>query len=166
MRSATTIGRSDSIALLATLVESESDEIEPEHPGWRGDYGMLFEDDDERALYLRIAVWENNRYIQRLVDAFNGLPRLKRIRADKLPNRGPFQDLYFWRGDTGSIAMASYFEPVDRFYTMFLAVGPDFGNRRIGDLRRQRNTDDGFPLTLALSCGGDLCATSRTSLFA
>ena len=125
LRSGTTIGRYDWIALLATLATAESDEIEPEHPGWRGDYGMLFADDDERALYLRIAVWENNRYIESLMTAFNDRTRLKRIRADDLPDREPFEDLYFWRGDTGSIAMGVEIEPADRFFTMFLAVGPD-----------------------------------------
>ena len=41
---------SDWISLLATLSDADSDEIEPEHPGWRGDYGMLFEDEEGKAL--------------------------------------------------------------------------------------------------------------------
>lgn len=125
LRSGTTIGRADWIALLATLADAESDEIEPEHPGWRGDYGMLFEDEEGRALYLRVAEWENKRYIDSLTTALSDQPRLKRIRADNLPDREPFDDLYFWRGDTGAIALGVEIQPADRFYTMFAAVGPD-----------------------------------------
>ena len=124
LRFGTTIGRSDWIALLTTLANSESDEIEPQHPGWRGDYGMLFEDEDGRALYLQVAEWENRRYIDSLVSAFDEQSRLKRIRADNLPGRKPFEDLYFWRGDTGAIAIGVELQPADRFYTMFSAVGP------------------------------------------
>ena len=125
LRSASTIGRAEWIALLATLADGESDEIESEHPGWRGDYGMLFEDDEGRALYLRVVEWENKRYIESLRKALSDQPRLKRIRADNLPDREPFDDLYFWRGDTGGIAIGVELQPVDRFYTMFSAVGPD-----------------------------------------
>ncbi len=125
LRSGTTIGRSDWIALLATLTDAESDDIEAEHPGWRGDYGMLFEDDEGRALYLQVAEWENMRYIDSLTTALSDQPRLKRIRADSLPDREPFDDLYIWRGDTGAIALGVLIEPVDRFRTMFSAVGPD-----------------------------------------
>ncbi len=125
LRSATTIGRSDWIALLVTLADGESDEIESEHPGWRGDYGMLFEDDEGRALYLRVVEWENKRYIESLTKALSDQPRLKRIRADNLPDREPFDDLYLWQGDTGGIAIGVELQPVDRFYTMFSAVGPD-----------------------------------------
>ena len=125
LRSASTIGRSDWIALLATLADVESDEIGPELTGWRGDYGMLFEDDEGRALYLQVAEWENKRYIESLRKALSDQPRLKRIRADNLPDRKPFEDLYFWRGDTGGIAIGVELQPVDRFYTMFSAVGPD-----------------------------------------
>ena len=127
LKSATTIGRSDWIALLATLVDGESDEIESEHPGWRGDYGMLFEDAEGGALYLQVAEWENKRYIESLRKALSDLPRLKRIRPDNVPDREPFDDLYFWRGDTGGIAIGVELQPVDRFYTMFSAVGPDLG---------------------------------------
>ena len=125
LRSASTIGRSDWIALLATLADGESDEIESEYPGWRGDYGMLFEDAEGGALYLQVAEWENKRYIESLTKALSDQPRLKRIRADNLPDREPFDDLYFWRGDTGGIAIGVELQPVDRFYTMFSAVGPD-----------------------------------------
>ena len=124
-RSATTIGRSKWIALLATLADAESDEIESQHPGWRGDYGMLFEDEDGRALYLQVAEWENRRYIDSLVSVFDEQSRLKRIRADNLPDLEPFDDLYFWGGDTGSIAIGVKLQPADRFYTMFSVVGPD-----------------------------------------
>ena len=125
LRSASTIGRSDWIALLATLANRESDEIESEHPGWRGDYGMLFADDAGSALYLQVAEWENKRYIESLRKALSDQPRLKRIRVAKLPDREPFEDLYFWRGDTGGIAIGVELQPADRFYTMFSAVGPD-----------------------------------------
>ena len=125
LRSGTTVGRSEWIALLATLANAESDEIESEHPGWRGDYGMLFEDAAGSALYLQVAVWENNRYIESLRKALSDQPRLKRIRADNLPDREPFDALYFWRGDTGGIAIGVELQPADRFYTMFSAVGPD-----------------------------------------
>ena len=125
LHSGSTIGRSDWIALLATLANAESDEIEHEHPGWRGDYGMLFEREDGRALYLQVAEWENSRYIKSLAEALNDQTRLKRIQADNLPDREPFDDLYFWRGDTGSIAIGAEIQPADRFYTMFSAVGPD-----------------------------------------
>ena len=125
LRSGSTAGRADWIALLATLADAESDDIEPEHPGWRGDYGMLFEDEEGRALYLRVAEWENKRYIDSLTNALSNQSRLKRIRADNLPDRERFDDLYFWRGDTGAIALGVVIEPVDRFRTMFSAVGPD-----------------------------------------
>ena len=86
---------------------------------------MLFEREDGRALYLQVAEWENKRYIDRLTEALSAQPRLKRIRADNLPEREPFDDLYFWRGDTGSIAIGVTIQPADRFYTMYSAVGPD-----------------------------------------
>ena len=86
---------------------------------------MLFEDEGGRALYLRVAEWENKRYIDSLTTALSDQPRLKRIRADNLPDREPFDDLYFWRGDTGAIALGVEIEPVDRFRRMFSAVGPD-----------------------------------------
>lgn len=125
LRSGSTIGKSDWIALLAALLDAESDEIEPEHPGWRGDYGMLFEDDEGRALYLQVAEWENRRYVDSLMSAFDEQFRLKRIVADNLPDREPFDDLYFWQGDTGGIAIGVELLPADRFYRMFSAVGPD-----------------------------------------
>ena len=125
LRSGTTIGKSDWIALLATLVNGESDDIEPEHPGWRGDYGMLFEDDEGRALYLQVVVWENKRYIESLVDAFDNLPRMSRAEIISISDETPFDYYYIWDVDTGSIAMGVELQPADRFYTMFLAVGPD-----------------------------------------
>ena len=125
LRSGTTIGRADWIVLLATLSDADSDEIEPEHPGWRGDYGMLFEDGEGRALYLQAAEWENKQYIDSLVSVLDEQSRLKRIRTADLPGREPFDDLYLWRGDTGSIALGVVIEPVDRFRTMFSAVGPE-----------------------------------------
>ena len=125
LRSGTTIGRSDWIALLATLTNADSDEIEPDFPGWRGDYGMLFEDEEGRALYLQVAVWENNRYIDGLIDAFDDQHRLTSYATDQRTRGKPFEDLRFWESDTGNIAMGIELEPVDRFYTMFLAVGPD-----------------------------------------
>ena len=125
LRSGTTIGKSDWIALLATLANKESDEIEPEHPGWRGDYGMLFEDGEGRALYLQVAMWENNRYIESLVDAFDDLPRMSRIEIIPISNEIPFDYYYIWDVDTGNIAMGIELQSTDRIYTMFLAVGPD-----------------------------------------
>ena len=125
LRSASTIGRAEWIALLATLANRESDEIESEHPDWRGDYGMLFEDDEGRALYLRVVEWENKRYIESLRRALDGLSRLTRYQVDQRPETEPFDDLFFWEGDTGSITMGFVLEPIDGFYTMFLVVGPD-----------------------------------------
>ena len=125
LRSGTTVGRSEWIALLATLANTESDEIESGHPGWRGDYGMLFEDDEGRALHLQVAEWENDRYISSLVDAFDNMSRLKRLEVVPLPERAPFEDYYIWEVDTGVIGLGVGFEPVDRFYTIFLAIGPD-----------------------------------------
>ena len=45
--------------------------------------------------------------------------------ADDLPGHEPFDDLYFWQGDTGAIAIGVAIQPADRFRTMFSAVGPD-----------------------------------------
>ncbi len=124
-RYGSTIGRSDWIALLAALSNVESDEIEPEHPGWRGDFGLLLEDGDDRALYLQAAEWENHRYIESLRQTFNDEPRLKPIQTAQRSGEQPFEGLYIWQGDTGAIAMGVMLEPINRFYTMFLAVGPD-----------------------------------------
>ena len=125
LRSGTTIGRSDLISLLTTLADAVAEEIEPELPGWRSDYGMLFEDQESRALYLQVVEWENNRYIESLVEAFNNRPSLARKGTIPHLNQTPFADFYIWEGDTGVVGLGVVFEPLDRFYTMFLAVGPD-----------------------------------------
>ncbi|MCY4474697.1 MAG: hypothetical protein OXC83_04600 [Chloroflexi bacterium] len=124
-RRGSTMGKSRWIALLAALSNVGSDEIEPEHPGWRGDFGLLLEDADGRALHLQAAEWENRRFIESLRRTFNDEPRLKPIQAPQRSGHQPFEELYIWRGDTGAIAMGVMLEPVNRFYTMFLAIGPD-----------------------------------------
>ena len=86
---------------------------------------MLFEDAAGSALYLQVAVWENNRYIDSLREALDDRSRLTRYQVDQRPETEPFEDYYIWEVDTGVIGLGVGFEPADRFYTIFLAIGPD-----------------------------------------
>ena len=125
LRHVSTVGRSDWITMLAALSDAEADLIEPVIPELRGDYGMLFEDTDERALHLQVAEWEKDLYIERLVSTFDDNPRLERLEVVQPTDQFWFDDVYVWDGDTGAIALGVQIEPVDKFYFMFMAVGPD-----------------------------------------
>ena len=64
LRYNSTIGRTDWLALLAALTDTDTEDLESELPGWRADYGFMFKDGESRALYLQVALWENDRYIE------------------------------------------------------------------------------------------------------
>ncbi len=128
LRYASTIGKSDWVAFLAALTGREGDEIHTELPEWRGDYDMLFEDGDGRALYVQLARWSGEGYIDRLAGVFDGRPRLTRREAGEGSGYAGFDDYFVWQGDTGYIAMGVEFDSVWRVYTMFLGVGPDLAS--------------------------------------
>lgn len=125
VRSSTTIGRATWIILLNTLIDGDFDEENSAHPGWRGDYATLLENDQGKALYVTVAEWENDEYIDSLVEAFDNRSRLARIENQQNPGRQPFSDLYLWHSETGNLAIGVDILPADRFYRMFVAVGPD-----------------------------------------
>ena len=128
VRSSTTIGRATWIILLNTLIDGDFDEVNSAHPGWRGDFATLLDNAQVEALYVTVAEWENDEYVKTLVGAFDGRSRLKRVEHPQNPERQPFGDLYVWQNETGAIAMGVEFLPLDRFYRMFVAVGPDVGS--------------------------------------
>lgn len=125
LRYASTVGESDLVTHLAALTSLAGDEIQEELPEWRGDYGMLFEDEDSRALHVQLARWSGDGYIDRLANAFDGRSRLVQLENQNLSDDAMFHDYFVWEGDTGYIAMGVEFEPAVAFYRMYLAVGPD-----------------------------------------
>ncbi len=124
-RFASSVGKSNWIALLVALTGAEAEEIEPENPGWMGDYGVLFEHDDGRALHLQIVQWDNRKYADSLVNALDGRTQLVRTQTRQSSTIDGYYDFYGWHGEAGSIALGVTIDRVDRFRTMFLAVGPD-----------------------------------------
>ena len=56
---------------------------------------------------------------------FDDNPRLERLEVVQPTDQFWFDDVYVWDGDTGAIALGVQIEPVDKFYFMFMAVGPD-----------------------------------------
>ena len=130
LRYNSTVGRSDWTTMLAALSDVEADLTEHVIPELRGDSGMLFEDHEQRALHLQVAEWETDLYIERLVSTFDDIPRLERLEVAQTTDQAWFDDLYVWDGDTGAIALGVQIEPVDRFYFMFMAVGPDVESAR------------------------------------
>ena len=128
VRSSTTIGRATWIILLNTLIDGDFDEANSAHPGWRGDFATLLDNDQDEALYVTVAEWENDEYVKSLVGAFDGRSRLTRVDHPQKSERQPFDDLFVWQDETGAIAMGVEFLPVDRFYRKFVAVGPDVGS--------------------------------------
>ncbi len=121
---ASTLGKATWIAYLVALTDTDAREIETEHPGWMGDYEMMFEDGEGRALYLAVAQWENKRYIESLAEAFDSRDRLVRVEPSQTASED-FDRLYLWDGESGSIAMGLETEPVERIRTMYLVVGSD-----------------------------------------
>ena len=124
LRHSSTIGKSDWVVLLAALTGEEDDEFHAQFPEWDGDYGMLLEDKNGKALYVQVVRWRGDEYINRLVDVFDAESRLTRRWTVPLSDDVAFADYYVWGGDTGSIALAVESVP-GWHYTMFLAVGPD-----------------------------------------
>lgn len=125
LRHGSTIGRSDWVTLLAALADVEASAFQDELPGWRGDYGMLFENNEASALSLDVALWENTRFVERLAATFDEIDRLERVEVSQPIKLPRFDSLHVWNGDTGSIALGVQIEPVDRFQFMFMAIGPD-----------------------------------------
>lgn len=125
LRYNSTIGRTDWLALLAALTDTEVEDLESDLPGWRADYAFMFKDGENRALYLQVALWENDQYIESLVNAFDGVAPLTRYLPIEPVDRAKFKDYYLWNGDSGVIALGIDIEAADRFYIMFLATGPD-----------------------------------------
>ena len=124
VRRGSTVGKSDWGVLLAALTGEEGDELQTQVPEWDGDYGMLFEDKNGRALYVQVVRWRGDGYINRLADVFDADSRLTRRLPAPPSDNVAFADYYVWDGDSGSIAMG--IESVSGWhYTMFLAVGPD-----------------------------------------
>ena len=130
LRHVSTVGRSDWITMLAALSDAEADLTEPVIPELRGDFGMLFEDNEKRALHLQVAEWEKDLYIERLVSTFDDIPRLEQVKVVQPTDQAWFDDIYVWEGDTGAIGLGVQIEPVDKFYFMFMAVGPDVESAR------------------------------------
>ncbi len=124
LRHGSTIGRSDWVVLLAALTGEEGEELHAQLPEWDGDYGMLLEDKNGKALYVQVVRWRGDEYIKRLADVFDANSRLTRQWSAPLSEDVAFADYYVWGGDTGSIALAVESMP-GWHYTMFLAVGPD-----------------------------------------
>ncbi len=123
-RHGSTVGKSDWVALLAALTGEEGDQIHTQFPEWDGDYGVLLEDNEGRALYAQVVRWRGDGYINRLVDVFDAKAQLTRRWTAPLPEDVAFAEFYVWGGDTGGIAMGVESVP-GWHYTMFLAVGPD-----------------------------------------
>ena len=117
---------SEWVALLAALSGEEIEDVHEEFAGWRGDYGVLFENELGQALHLQVARWADDRYITRLADAFDEQPRLTETTEVSRSGDVKFDAYYVWEGDTGYIALAVEHESARGFYAMFLAVGPDF----------------------------------------
>lgn len=124
LRHGSTIGRSDWVVLLAALTGEEGEELHAQLPEWDGDYGMLLEDKNGKALYVQVVRWRGDEYINRLVDVFDAESRLTRRWAEPLSGDVAFADYYLWSGDTGAIALGVESVP-GWHYTMFLVVGPD-----------------------------------------
>ena len=125
-RSGSSVGMSEWVALLAALSGEEIEDVHTVFPDWRGDYGMLFENERGEALHVQVARWDGDAYITRLTDSFDGRTRLtKRTEITGLAE-AKLDDYHLWEGDTGYIALGVEFESARDKHTMFLAVGPDF----------------------------------------
>lgn len=125
-RHESSVGMSEWVALLTALSGEEIEDVHEEFAGWRGDYGVLFENELGQALHLQVARWGDNRYITRLADAFDEQPRLAERTEVGRADDALFDDYYVWEGDAGYIALGVEFESARGVYTMFLAVGSDF----------------------------------------
>ena len=124
-RDSSTVGKSRWLALLVALADADAREIKTDLPEWRGDYSIMFEDDGGRALLLRVVQWDNRKYADSLVNALDGRTQLIRTQTPQLSTIDDYYDFYEWHGEAGSIALGVTIDRVDRFRTMFLAVGPD-----------------------------------------
>ncbi len=132
-RYASTFGNMNWIALLLVLT-GEYSELEgpglPRHElhlkGWMGDYRILLEDDNRRAIYITASRWENDRYINRLIEAFDDRAGLTLIQ-DSMPAASlQLEGYYVWQGDTGSIALGyTAKQYAEHPANMYLAIGPD-----------------------------------------
>lgn len=123
-RHGSSVGMSEWVALLTALSGEEIDDVHEEFAGWRGDFGVLFENELGQALHLQVARWADDRYITRLANAFDAQHRLREQTSRS--GDATFDDYHLWKGDTGYIALAVEHESARGFYAMFLAVGPDF----------------------------------------
>ena len=124
LRHGSTIGKSAWVVLLAALTGEDGDEIHMQFPEWDGDYGVLFEDKNGRALYVQVVRWRGDEYVNRLANVFDANSRLTRRWTAPPSDDVAFADYYLWEGDTGGIALGVE-SVLGWHYTMFLAVGPD-----------------------------------------
>ena len=146
LRHSSRIGKSDWVSLLAALTDMEADEFLDELPEWRGDYGMMFEDEENRALYLQVARWQGEDFIERLTAVFDGISRLKQFSAPKSLDDSVFEDYSVWESETGFVALAVEFEPISHVYTMFIGIGPDLATVHVAvhSARENLKVERGF----------------------